>query len=82
MDGIMLMGCRTGENYQCHFIRGSELAQKRMQNVQETLGRLMLEPERLVSVEVELTAYEQLPGIVNGFVEQVRALGPNPYRGF
>lgn len=82
IDGIMLMGCRTGENYQCHFIRGSELAQKRMQNVQETLGRLMLEPERLTTVEVELTAYEQLPGIVNGFVEQVRALGPNPYRGF
>jgi len=82
IDGIMLMGCRTGESYQCHFIRGSELAQKRMQNVQETLGRLMLEPERLTTVEVELTAYEQLPAIVNGFVEQVRALGPNPYRGF
>ena len=82
IDGIMLMGCPTGENYQCHFIRGSELAQKRMKNVQETLGRLMLEPERITSVEVELTAYEQLPGIVDGFVEQVRALGPNPYKGF
>jgi quinone-modifying oxidoreductase subunit QmoB len=82
VDGIMLMGCRTGADYQCHFIRGSELAQRRMSNLQETLGRLMLEPERVSVNEVEISDYRKLPGMIDSFVEQIEAMGPNPYKGF
>jgi quinone-modifying oxidoreductase subunit QmoB len=82
IDGVMLMGCRTGENYQCHFIRGSELAQRRLANVQETLSRLMLEPERVRPVEVEITGYDELPALVDDFVAEIEGLGPNPYKGF
>ncbi|EQD62540.1 Methyl-viologen-reducing hydrogenase, delta subunit, partial [mine drainage metagenome] len=32
-DGVVLLGCRSGENYQCHFIQGSELLGVRMDNV-------------------------------------------------
>jgi quinone-modifying oxidoreductase subunit QmoB len=81
IDGIMLMGCRTGDDYQCHFIRGSELAQRRMTNLQETLGRLMLEPERVNVSEVEISDYRRLPGMIQTFVEQVEVMGPNPYKG-
>ena len=30
IDGIMLIGCKKGDDYQCHYIRGSELAEHRM----------------------------------------------------
>ena len=42
-DGVLLMGCRHGEDYQCHFIKGSELAEIRLSKVSETLDRLGLE---------------------------------------
>jgi quinone-modifying oxidoreductase subunit QmoB len=82
IDGVMLMGCKTGDDYQCHFIHGSELAMKRMVNIQETLTRQMLEPERVTAVELEITDYQKIPGIVNDFAQQMRAIGPNPYKGF
>jgi hypothetical protein len=51
-DGIMLMGCKSGDDYQCHFVKGSAIAKERMANVGETLKSLMLEEER-AAVEAE-----------------------------
>ncbi len=82
IDGILLLGCKYGEDYQCHFIRGSELANRRMENVQETLQRLMLESERVKVVEVAINDWDKLPKIIDEFVEEVKQLGPNPYKGF
>jgi quinone-modifying oxidoreductase subunit QmoB len=82
IDGIMLMGCKHGDDYQCHFIKGSELANKRMENVQETLGRLALETERVKFVQLEITDYGRIPEIINEFVEELEKIGPNPYKGF
>ena len=42
----------------------------------------MLEPERIKMQQFELGEFEQLPTIINEFVEQVVALGPNPNKGF
>jgi quinone-modifying oxidoreductase, subunit QmoB len=80
IDGIMLMGCRSGDDYQCHFIQGSALASKRLVNVKETLERLTIEPERVLPVEVEITEYDRIPAIVGDFVDTVRKLGANPYK--
>ncbi len=45
IDGVMLVGCKYGDDYQCHFVKGSELANRRLENVKETLQRLQLESE-------------------------------------
>jgi len=82
IDGIMLIGCKSGDNYQCHFIRGSELAERRLENVKETLQRLQLEPERLQLVQLAINESNKLPTLINGFVDRIRELGPNPYKGF
>ncbi len=82
IDGILMVGCKYGEDYQCHFIRGSELANRRMENVQETLQRLMLEPERVKLVELAISDFDKVPEIIDGFVEEIRQVGPNPYKGF
>ncbi|MFP3909862.1 MAG: hydrogenase iron-sulfur subunit [Archaeoglobaceae archaeon] len=82
IDGILMLGCKYGENYQCHFIRGSELANERMEKVQETLDRLMLESERVQVHQVEITDYNKIPQIMNQFYEDIMELEPNPYKGF
>ena len=46
IDGIFLLGCQHGDQYQCHFIKGSELMQVRSKNIQEKLKQLALEQER------------------------------------
>ncbi len=81
-DGVALLGCRSGPDYQCHFIQGSELLGKRMDNVRETLGRLALEEERVQVLETSIADSRRLPGVLAGFVDQVRGLGPNPMKGF
>jgi len=82
IDGILLIGCKYGEDYQCHFIRGSELANRRMENVGETLQRLMLEKERVQVVEVSINEWDKIPEIINSFVNQIMEIGANPYKGF
>jgi quinone-modifying oxidoreductase, subunit QmoB len=81
-DGVALLGCRPGADYQCHFIQGSELLGRRMDNVRETLGRLALEEERVQVLETSIADARRLPGVLGGFVDQVRELGPNPMKGF
>src|SRR5688500_6356655 len=80
IDGIMLMGCRSGDDYQCHFIQGSALASRRLENLVETLQRLSIEPERVVPVEIEISEYDRIPEMVGGFVDTIRKLGANPYK--
>ena len=36
-DGILLVGCKSGDDYQCHFVRGSELMGTRGDNIREKL---------------------------------------------
>lgn len=79
-DGIILIGCKYGDDYQCHFIRGSELANKRMENVQEKLKQLVLEPERVEFHTLSIDEFERIPEIFNAFAENIDKLGPNPYK--
>jgi quinone-modifying oxidoreductase subunit QmoB len=81
IDGVMLVGCKYGDDYQCHFIRGSELASRRLENVKETLQRLRLESGRLELTELAIHEYGKLPALINGFMERIREMGPNPYKG-
>ncbi len=80
-DGIILMGCKYGEDYQCHYIRGSELAEKRGDNVREKLTQLALENERVELHQVEISDYEKIPEIINNFMEVIEEVGYNPFKG-
>ena len=81
-DGVLLMGCRHGEDYQCHNMRGSALAEIRLGKVSETLDRLQLESQRVKMVEVNITDADTLPGVINSFVDEISELDPNPYKEF
>ncbi len=82
MDGAMLLGCKYGDDYQCHFVKGSEIAAKRMENIGDSLSTLGLEPERVRSEQVSITEYDKIPKLINDFVDEIVDLGPNPFKGF
>jgi len=82
MDGVVLLGCQFGDDYQCHFVKGSELADRRMANIGETLASLGLETERVAVRQVAITDYDKVPGVLQEFVDQIIELGPNPFKGF
>ncbi len=82
MDGVFLLGCKHGDDYQCHFVKGSELASIRMKKIGEALTSLALEVERVAQFEVAIDDYDKVPQIINDFVESIEALGPNPFKGF
>ena len=82
MDGVFLLGCKHGDDYQCHFVKGSELADIRMKKIGDALSSLALEEERVTQFEVAIDDYDKLPKMINDFVEMIEDLGPNPFKGF
>jgi quinone-modifying oxidoreductase subunit QmoB len=82
MDGVAYIGCKHGDDYQCHFVKGSELANIRKDKISDALKSLALEEERVAQFEIAIDEYEKLPKIINDFVEEIEALGPNPFKGF
>jgi quinone-modifying oxidoreductase subunit QmoB len=82
IDGLILIGCKYGDDYQCHYVRGSELANTRLGNVGETLQRLALEPERIKLVELSHNEFDRIPQLLDEFAEELEELGPNPLKGF
>lgn len=80
-DGIMLFGCKYGQDYQCHFVKGSEMMKTRSVNVREKLQQMALENERVELFEVEITDYERVPKLIDAFMETIERVGPNPFKG-
>ncbi|NNJ94300.1 MAG: hydrogenase iron-sulfur subunit, partial [Halobacteria archaeon] len=79
-DGIILMGCQKGENYQCHFVKGSEIAHIRMSKIDDTLQSLSLEAERVATYEVAITDIERAPQLINDMAETVEKVGMSPFK--
>jgi len=82
IDGVILLGCQHGDDYQCHFVQGSELADIRLGKVSETLDRLALESDRVRFETVSIIDYDKLPGILYEFAEKIDEVGPNPFKGW
>ena len=79
-DGIILMGCQKGDNYQCHFVKGSEIAHIRMSKIDDTLESLSLEKERVETYEVAITDIERAPKLINDMAEAVEKVGMSPFK--
>ena len=81
-DGVMMMGCKHGDNYQCHFVKGSELAAYRMSKIGDTLNQLGLEPERVVTHEVAITDSILVARLIDDYVAKIFEIGMSPMKGF
>jgi quinone-modifying oxidoreductase subunit QmoB len=81
-DGVMMMGCKHGDNYQCHFVKGSELANYRMSKIDDTLKQMGLETERVITHEVAITDNARVAKLINEYVEKIQEIGMSPMKGF
>jgi quinone-modifying oxidoreductase subunit QmoB len=77
-----MLGCKHGDDYQCHFVKGSELANYRMSKVGDTLQGMGLETERVKVFEAAITDIERLPRLINEYSDAIAALPPSPFKGF
>jgi quinone-modifying oxidoreductase, subunit QmoB len=81
-DGVLLIGCVHGDDYQCHYMKGSELAETRASKIAETLQRLMLESERVEVHQLQIDEWDKVPQIFDDFLEKIEPFGPNPMKDF
>ena len=81
-DGVMMMGCKRGDDYQCHFVKGSELAYYRMSKIDDTLKGMGLETERVASYEVAITDHQKVAALINEYAAKIKEIGMSPMKGF
>jgi len=81
-DGVMMMGCKKGDDYQCHFVKGSELAHYRMGKIDDTLKQMGLETERVATYEVAITDSARVARLINDYAAQIKEIGMSPMKGF
>jgi quinone-modifying oxidoreductase subunit QmoB len=81
-DGVMMMGCKKGDEYQCHFVKGSEMASYRMSKIGDTLKQMGIESERVVTQEVAITDNARVVKLIDDYVAELDKLGPSPMKGF
>ena len=79
-DGVVLMGCQKGDDYQCHFVKGSEMAHYRMSKIADTLKQLNLEEERVATYEVAITDIQRVPRLINDMAETIEKIGMSPFK--
>lgn len=82
IDGVIVMACKHGDDYQCHNMKGSELANERLGKLEETLGKMQLESERVKFVPMAIDDYTELPKIIDEFMKTMDKVGANPFKEF
>jgi quinone-modifying oxidoreductase, subunit QmoB len=79
-DGVIMMGCKKGDDYQCHFVKGSEMAHYRMSKIDDTLKQLQLETERVQTYEIAITDIQRVPQIINDMAATIDKIGMTPLK--
>lgn len=76
-DGVLMCGCHIGD---CHYQDGNVKADKRAEAIRLMLPDFGLEEERFRLEWVSAAEGPRFAQVVQSFTEQVRKLGPSPYR--
>lgn len=77
IDGILIAGCKDD---QCHYIRGNQLVQKRSGDLSEKLKTMMIEPERVRFVSLEIRDANKYVDYLNAYIKDLKGMGPNPFK--
>jgi F420-non-reducing hydrogenase iron-sulfur subunit len=78
-DGVIMCGCHIGD---CHYLNGNERAKSRAEAIELMLQDFGLEPERFRLEWVSASEGPRFQQVMNEMVEQVRKVGPSPYRAY
>ncbi len=76
-DGVLVCGCHPGD---CHYREGNLKAQARAEAVGLMLEDFGLEPERFRLEWVSASEGPRFAKVVTEMVDNIKALGPSPFR--
>ncbi|MHC4110749.1 MAG: hydrogenase iron-sulfur subunit [Planctomycetota bacterium] len=76
-DGVIICGCHLGD---CHYLEGNVTAGNRKEAIELMLEDFGLEPERFRLEWVSASEGPRFAEVIREMTEEVRALGPSPYR--
>jgi F420-non-reducing hydrogenase iron-sulfur subunit len=76
-DGVLMCGCHIGD---CHYLEGNVRAKSRAEAIELMLQDFGLEPERFRLEWVSASEGPRFQQVMNEMVEQVKRVGPSPYR--
>jgi F420-non-reducing hydrogenase iron-sulfur subunit len=76
-DGVIICGCHPGD---CHYEDGNLKAEKRAEAITIMLEDFGLEEERFRLEWVSASEGPKFAQVAREFTEQIKKLGPSPYR--
>jgi len=76
-DGVLMCGCHPGD---CHYLEGNLRAEKRAEAIDLMLEDFGLEPERFRLAWISASEGPRFAQVMNEMVEDIKAVGPSPYR--
>ena len=76
-DGVLMCGCHPGD---CHYLEGNLKAEARAEAIELMLQDFGIEPERFRLEWVSASEGGRFAQVVSEMTEEVRQLGPSPYR--
>jgi F420-non-reducing hydrogenase iron-sulfur subunit len=76
-DGVLICGCHPGD---CHYEDGNLKTEKRADAIFLMLEDFGLEPERFRLEWVSASEGPKFAQVAKEFTEQIKKLGPNPYK--
>jgi F420-non-reducing hydrogenase iron-sulfur subunit len=76
-DGVLVCGCHPGD---CHYETGNEKAESRAEGIRLMLDDFGIEQERFRLDWVSASEGQRFAQIVNEMVDELKALGPSPFK--
>ncbi|MGC2433307.1 MAG: hydrogenase iron-sulfur subunit, partial [Desulfobaccales bacterium] len=77
IDGVLIGGCPED---QCHYVRGSQLVQKRSGDLRDKLQKMMIEPERVRFANLEIRDSVKFVNLLHSYLGDLKTMGPNPFK--
>jgi F420-non-reducing hydrogenase iron-sulfur subunit len=76
-DGVVMCGCHPGD---CHYQEGNLKAERRAEAITLMLQDFGIEEERFKLAWVSASEGPQFAKLMTDFTEQIKKLGPSPYK--
>lgn len=76
-DGVLICGCHPGD---CHYQEGNLKAEKRAEAIELMLDDFGIERERFRLEWVSASEGGRFAQVVKEMTEEIKQLGPNPYK--
>lgn len=77
IDGILIAGCKDS---QCHFIKGNQLVKTRSEDLADKLKKMVIDPGRVRLETIEIRDSRRYAALIREYVEELKKMGPNPFK--